>query len=245
MTVAIVVAYDGKGFHGCAASPGVRTVESVLTAALEKVLRHEIVLQIAGRTDRGVHASQQVMSFQTSAPRFDPWRLRGALNKLCRPDIAVSSVEVAADGFDARFSAVSRTYRYRVLAAEVPDPLRIDRVWYVERDIDIDAMNAAASHVIGLHDFRAFCRRRPDATGDEPLLRRVQTCSWSRSGDEHVLDVTANAYCHQLVRSLVGAMVAVGLAKFDPAHMLVLLESTDRTIMPAPPQGLTLVGVSY
>ena len=243
--MAIVVAYDGKGFHGCAASPGVRTVESVLTAALERVLRHKIELQIAGRTDRGVHASHQVMSFQTSAPTFDPRRLRGALNKLCRPDIAVSSVEVTADGFDARFSAVSRTYRYRVLAAEVPDPLRIDRVWYVERDVDIAAMNVAADHVVGLHDFRAFCRRQPDATGDEPLLRRVFSCLWFRSDDEHVMEVTANAYCHQLVRSLVGAMVASGLGKFEPSHMLVLLESTDRTIMPAPPQGLTLIGVSY
>lgn len=243
-TVAMTVAYHGAPFHGWAANPGVRTVEGDLTAALTKVLRHDVTVHVAGRTDKGVHARGQVVSFATDAPHFDARLLERSVNKLCREVIAVRDTrEVAAD-FHARFSATQRAYRYRISTGPV-DPLRADQVWFCRRPLELAQLNAAAAAVPGERDFRSMCRRPPGAAPDDPLVRRVDICEWSVVGDEYVLDIAANAFCHQMVRSLVGAMVTVAAQAGGSAAMGRLLASPERAVTPAPPHGLCLERVKF
>lgn len=243
--VALKIAYHGREFRGWADNPDVRTVEGVLRTALETVLRHVVTLHVAGRTDKGVHASGQVASLRTNAPHFDATLLQQSLNKLCRPDIAVTSVHVVDDDFHARFSARQRRYEYRLSDAEVADPLRADHVWFCRRSLDLELLRDAASAVPGERDFRSMCRRPPGTTAADPLIRRVDLCDWRAVGDELVLDIAANAFCHQMVRSLVGAMVDVAHRGAGAQDMAALLASSARSTTPAPPHGLNLVAVDY
>ncbi|MCP4963199.1 MAG: tRNA pseudouridine(38-40) synthase TruA [Actinomycetia bacterium] len=244
--VRLDLAYRGSAFHGFARNPGVPTVEGLLGRELERVLRHAVSVDVAGRTDKGVHASGQVVSFTTNAPHFDPGRLRSSLNKLCAPDLAVLTASVVHESFHARFSAVGRRYRYRVLMTPTPDPLRADQVWHVPEILDLTAMNMAALAVRGEVDFTAFCRP-PKRDPGVSLVRRVRTCEWTPHDDEVWLDIEANAFCHQMVRSLVGAFVAVGRGRESSDLILRMLATPNRAIAvsPAPPRGLTLVDVTY
>jgi tRNA pseudouridine38-40 synthase len=244
--VRLDLSYRGSTFAGFADNPEVATVERVLVQALEKVLRHPVSMHVAGRTDRGVHATGQVVNFETNARHFDPARLRGALNKLCAPDISVSLVtEVGAD-FHARFSAVGRTYRYRVLVADVPDPMRSDLVWLVPPQVSIDVLETCAPQLVGAHDFGGFCRRSK-AQPDASMIRRVFAASWTEVGDEVQFEISGNAFCHQMVRSIVGTCVTVARGKMDVAMIDRLLITRDRTLAAdiAPPQGLALEQVMY
>ncbi len=241
----MTLGYHGRTFYGWGDNPGLRTVEGTVRAALEKVLRHDIVVHVAGRTDRGVHAAAQVASFVTHAPHFDPVLLRSAINKLCKPEISIAEIVEVDANFHARFSAVSRSYRYRVQNAFVADPLRCDHVWHMPAELDVDAMNHAAAAIVGLHDFRAFCRVAPGKTRDEPMYRRVMAAQWSVDGDELVLNIVANAFCTQMVRSLTAAMVGIGRDVEGHKSMETLLGETTRSITPAPPHGLTLTSVEY
>ena len=240
----MTVAYHGAPFHGWAANPGVRTVEGDLAAAIAKVLRHDVTLHVAGRTDKGVHARGQVVSFSTDAPHFDARLLEQSVNKLCRDHIVVSDVREVDESFHARFSARQRSYRYR-LSTHRADPLRSDQVWFCRRSVTLEALNDAASAVPGERDFRSMCRRPPGATPDDPLMRRVDVCRWEAVGDELVLTIAANAFCHQMVRSLVGAMVSVAADGGGSQEMAALLASSERTVTPAPPHGLCLEHVAF
>lgn len=251
--VVAVVAYDGSGFHGFAAQrTGERTVGGELAAAIERVLGHPIELTCAGRTDAGVHAWGQVVSFDAAVDRFDAPKLQRSLNKLLGPAIVVRSIDLAADpSFSARFSAQARRYRYTVLNSEVPDPFLGATAWWIAAPLDLRLLRLACDPIIGEHDFTSFCRKPKDKAA-EPLTRRVLDARWDvieEGADRRVLRFTieANAFCHQMVRSLVGTITDVGLGKRTPGELLGILRATDRDAAGAvaPPHGLCLWEVTY
>ncbi len=247
--IRVDLAYDGAGFSGWAAQPGRRTVEGVLAEGLGRVLRMAGPprLTVAGRTDAGVHARGQVV--HVDVPR-GAWESAGsrALRRLARalpPDVRVRQVAVAPDGFDARFSALWRRYSYRVCDdAALADPLRRgDTLWH-PRSLDLAAMNVASGTLLGEHDFAAFCRRRDGAT----TVRALRRLDWERSADGVAAAcVIADAFCHNMVRSLVGALLAVGEGSRPPQWPAAILAaaSRDPAVRVAPPHGLCLEEVRY
>jgi tRNA pseudouridine38-40 synthase len=244
--VKLVVAYDGREFAGVAPNVGVRTVGGTLGAALERVLRHRVDLTVAGRTDAGVHARGQVVSFDARADGLDLPRVQRAVNRLCRPAIVISSAEVAPPEFDARFSARARRYRYLVLNRPTPDPFLAATAWHVETSLDLTTMRLACDPLIGEHDFTSFCRRPKGDQG--PLARRVIDARWSDVGDGLLrFDIEATAFCHQMVRSIVGTMVDVGRGRRRAGEVKGILAARDRSAAgePAPPHGLCLEEVVY
>jgi tRNA pseudouridine38-40 synthase len=248
--VRLVVAYDGTPFHGFAANAGVRTVIGDLSAAIETVVRQPVKLTGAGRTDAGVHAWGQVVSGDLPAAT-DLDDLARRLNKLCAPAIAVRSAEWATDEFDARFSARWREYRYDVWNAATPNPLLAGRAWFVPQPLTRWAMEAACDPLIGEHDFTSFCRRpKVDESEPEPsMVRRVLAARWVEVDEDGLLrfEIRANAFCHQMVRSIVGTLVDVGLHKASPGDMRGILLARDREAagQVAPPHGLVLYEVGY
>jgi tRNA pseudouridine38-40 synthase len=244
----LLVAYDGSGFRGFAVQPGTVTVAGTLAAALARTARlpEPPPLVCAGRTDAGVHARGQVV--HVDLPGDLELDLAQALNRQLAPAVVVRSAEPAPVGFDARHSATARRYRYLVHNAPVPDPLLAPMAWHVAGPLDLRAMAAAADALIGEHDFRAFCRRAPGTTSDQPILRRVLAAGWSPAGCTLLrFEITAGSFCHQMVRSLVGALVAVGQGRGNAATVVAQLRSGSRAgaARPAPAHGLCLESVSY
>jgi len=247
--VRMLVAYEGSGFHGFAAQPGQRTVAGVLAEAIERVTRHPADLTCAGRTDRGVHAWGQVVSLDLPSST-DLESLQRSLLKLCGPSIVVRELGVAPPDFDARFSATGRTYRYTVLNRSVPDPFLATTSWHVAAPLDLELLSLACDPFLGEHDFSAFCRRPKAGPGDAPasLVRRVRRAGWTDLGDGLLrFEVEANAFCHQMVRSIVGTVVAAGHAHIKAGDIRGILRSGDRAAAApiAPPEGLCLWHVSY
>jgi tRNA pseudouridine38-40 synthase len=247
--VRLLVAYDGSRFHGFAAQPGHRTVAGVLREAIEKVVRHPVELVGAGRTDRGVHAWGQVVSLDLSS-EVDLEALQRSLVKLCGPELIVRDASPAAPDFSARFSARSRTYRYTVLNRPVPDPFLTATSWHVPTPLDIELLALACDPFLGEHDFSAFCRRPKVEAGEAPpsLVRRVRRAGWTDLGDGVVrFEIEANAFCHQMVRSIVGTVVAAGHAGVRAGDIRGILRAGDRSAAApiAPPQGLCLWDVAY
>jgi tRNA pseudouridine38-40 synthase len=240
------IAYDGTALHGWARQPAQRTVQGDLEAALSTVLRRPVELTVAGRTDAGVHASGQVAHADVPpevwAQQRDRLvrRLRGVLP----PDIAVVGVEEAPADFDARFGALRRHYVYRLTDADSgPPPLRrADTVGWPRR-LDVEAMHLAAGLLLGEHDFAAYCRRREGAT----TVRTLLGLSVERDGDLVRVRASADAFCHSMVRSLVGALLAVGEGRRPPEWPAGLLARSERAseVPVAPAGGLTLVAVDY
>ena len=248
--VRLVLAYDGSAFHGFAAQPGVRTVAGVLTEAIERVLGHPIELTCAGRTDKGVHAWGQVVSFDAAAARFDGPALQRALTGLCGPEVAIREVTEAEPGFDARFDARSRTYRYTVLNRPVPDPFLRHTAWHVTEPLDLELLTLACDPFLGEHDFAAFCRRPKVPPGGEPasLVRDVHRAGWTDLGDGVLrFEIEASAFCHQMVRSITGTVVAAGHGRIRAGEILGILRRGDRAAAApiAPPHGLCLWHVAY
>jgi tRNA pseudouridine38-40 synthase len=277
----LTVAYDGTGFHGFAAQEGQHTVAGALAGALGRVARAPISLTCAGRTDAGVHALGQVVHFDLPAEvshRLDGDAVVKSCNSQLGPAIVVREAGIAADGFDARHSATARRYRYLVVNAPVADPLLAGLAWHVADPLDLRSMEAASDALLGEHDFRAFCRRVPGTTPDQPITRRVDQVRWARLsgpsgptgssgwqraergspaagfpvlapavGSLLAFEIEAGAFCHQMVRSLVGTLVDVGRGRKRPSDMLWIIRSGDRqqASQPAPPQGLTLMAVRY
>ncbi|HLM63005.1 MAG TPA: tRNA pseudouridine(38-40) synthase TruA [Acidimicrobiales bacterium] len=245
----MTVAYDGSGFHGFAPNPGVRTVGGTLRDAIERVLRTEIDLSCAGRTDAGVHAWGQVVSFDAPTDRVDLPALQRAVNRQCAPAIVVRDVATGPESFDARRSATHRTYRYTVLNRPVPDPFLAHLSWHLDEPLDLDLMRLGCDPLVGEHDFSAFCRRPKHRDGSEPsLVRRVHRAGWTDLG-EGVLrfEIEANAFCHQMIRSVVGTLVDVGLGRKRAGDLLGIVagRSRARASTLAPPQGLCLWHVGY
>lgn len=244
--IAMEVAYDGSGFRGFAAQPRQRTVAGVITAALERVAGMSVRLGCAGRTDAGVHATAQVVHFDLPGHLADPRRLARAVNRQVAPGVVVKAAAVVPPGFDARHSALSRRYRYTIWNASVPAPLLAHTSWWSAPHMDLAAMRAACDPLLGEHDFSAFCRRPPGQVG--PIPRRVTDVSWRGSpGGLVTFEIEANAFCHQMVRAVVGTLVRVGQGKLKAADMAAILASGSRTgaNQLAPPHGLCLIGVGY
>jgi tRNA pseudouridine38-40 synthase len=244
-TIRLAIAYDGTGFRGWAKQrdPSIRTIEGSIAAILERVLREPVKLSVAGRTDAGVHARGQVASFRTTSV-VAPERLRGAVNGVLAPEIVVLAADDAPDGFDARFSATAREYRYRIEEGESPDPFVARYVWSRHGRLALSPMRAAAAALVGEHDFTSFCRH---PGGNRSTVRRLTRLTVSRRGPAVEIRAIANAFLHQMVRSLVGTLVAVGEGKLDPASMAGILAARDRAAAGrlAPAKGLTLERVHY
>lgn len=247
--VRMVVAYDGTGFHGFALQSGQRTVAGVLSAAIAQVVRCPVELACAGRTDRGVHAWGQVVSVDLPAVT-DLDSLHRSLIKLCGPELVVRGIDLAAPDFDARFSARARTYRYTVLNRRVPDPFLTRTTWHVPTALTIDLLSLACDPFLGEHDFSAFCRRPKVPPDAKPvsLVRRVLSAGWTDLGDGVLrFEITATAFCHQMVRSIVGTIVSAGHGNVKAGEILGILQSGERARAAplAPPQGLCLWRVDY
>lgn len=247
--VRMLVAYDGTDFHGFAAQRGQRTVAGVLTEAITRVVRSPVELTCAGRTDRGVHAWGQVVSLDLPAGT-DLDALHRSLLKLCGPAISVREVSRAAADFHARFSARARTYRYTVHNGPVPDPFLVRTAWHVPMPLEMDLLALACDPFLGEHDFSAFCRRPKVDPGAEPasLVRRVLAAGWKELGEDVLrFEITATAFCHQMVRSVVGTVVSAGHGQVKAGEIRGILASGDRSNAApiAPPQGLCLWHVEY
>jgi tRNA pseudouridine38-40 synthase len=249
----IDLSYDGGAFHGWAAQPGLRTVEGELGGALATVLRlPAVTLVCAGRTDTGVHARGQVVHVDLDEAVLDAARgrdrgspteaLARRLNGLLPPDLRVRRVVAAPDGFDARFSPLWRRYAYRVCDG-VPDPLTRGHVLAWPRTLDVDAMSRASAALLGLQDFAAFCKAREGAT----TVRTLLELSWARADDLVTGSVRADAFCHHMVRSLVGCLLVVGEGRRPVSWPVEVLTAGVReaavTVVPA--HGLTLEQVCY
>jgi tRNA pseudouridine38-40 synthase len=252
----LVVAYDGAGFRGFAAQPGQPTVAGALAGALSTALRQPVELTCAGRTDAGVHAAGQVVHTDVVGP-VDCGGLVKAVNAMLGPAVVVRSAGPAPPGFDARRSARARRSRYLILEGEGPDPLLAPLAWHVRHRLDMRAMAAGADALLGEHDFRAFCRRPPGTTAGEPIRRRVldtswREVSWAPGGlgpGARLLrfDISAQSFCHQMVRSIVGTLADVGRGRRRAADITWMLTTGDRSqgVTLAPPHGLSLLSVDY
>lgn len=239
-TYRIDLGYDGSGFRGYARNEGVRTVQGVLEAALARVLRTEVVTSVAGRTDAGVHAERQVVSF--TADGVLPDLLEKSLRTMLGPEIAIHEIVAVDDEFDARYSATARRYRYLVDDGLVADPMQRNSVWHFPGPLDVAVMDRAAQYFVGEHDFASLCRAREGQT----TLRTVFSAGWTRRDRLH-FEVHAAAFCHQMVRSMVAICVDVGRGKVDADAVPEILGARDRNAArgAAPPHGLTLVAVEY
>jgi len=245
----LVVAYDGSGFRGFAAQPGAPTVAAALAQAIARATRaaEQPVLTCAGRTDAGVHARGQVVHVDLPG-EIDGLDLVRRVNRQLAPKVVVRSAEPAPPGFDARHSALARRYRYLVHNDAVPDPLLAPVAWHVAEPLDLRAMIAASDALYGEHDFRGFCRRPPGTPRDEPIRRKVTGARWGELGGSLLrFDIVATSFCHQMVRSVVGALVEVGRGRSNVAGFFAQVVSADRAgaAQPAPPHGLSLEEVVY
>jgi tRNA pseudouridine38-40 synthase len=238
-----LVEYDGTGYAGWAAQPGMRTVEGTLSEALRTVLRQPVKMSVAGRTDAGVHASGQVVSFEAET-ELEPSVVAYKTTAVLPEDLALRRCVAVDEGFDARKSARSRSYEYRIVNDRVRSPLKRRRAIYVARDLDLDLLQSCARLVRGTRDFRAFT---PARTYHVRFERVVTYSSWEQSGDLLVYRVTADSFLYGMVRTLVGTMLEVADGRRGLASFERLLSGAERgEAGPAvASKGLTLAGVGY
>lgn len=260
LRIRLELGYRGTAYYGWARQPDVISVQQTLEEALFRVTRYEgLHTVVAGRTDTGVHARRQVVHFDVPRALWEktPGRSNRTpqatvlykLNKILPTDIVLYSVTQAPPGFDARFSALDRTYKYRIAdRVQFRDPLRSESVLWHNFDLDIERMNAAAQPLLGLHDFAAFCKAREGAT----TIRELKELSWERptTGADSglaVATIVSDAFCHNMVRALVGAVIVVGDGQKPLSWPKKMLDSRSRVNSSAvlPACGLTLHGVQY
>ena len=238
-----VVEYDGTDFSGWQRQDGQRTVQGVIEDTIRQVIGESVFVRAAGRTDAGVHADGQVVTFDLLQPMPPHGLLRG-LNSILPSDVALLEAAEAAPDFDARFSARGKVYRYTVWNHMVRSPRRARTSWYVRQTLDLEAMRATAALLIGEHDFRAFRASDCDRKTTRRLVRRLDV---ERQGAVVTFDVEATAFLKNMVRILVGTLIDVGRGRLEPAIVSRMLETGDRTVggMTAPACGLTLLRVIY
>jgi tRNA pseudouridine38-40 synthase len=240
----ITIEYDGTPFVGWQIQAEGRSVQGRITEAIHRFSGESVVVRGAGRTDAGVHARGQVAHFDLERA-WEPFKVREALNYHLKPDpIVVLDANQVAPDFDARFSASSRRYLYRILARKAPPALDRNRVWWVPRPLDPARMAEAAAHVIGRHDFTTFRAASCQAASPVKTLDRLDV---RHAGEEIQIEAVARSFLHHQVRSLVGSLKHVGEGKWTPADMKAALEACDRTRCGAlaPSQGLYLMAVGY
>ncbi len=240
-TIRLLLEYDGADFAGWQIQAQSRTVQGELARALQIFLREPVCPTGSGRTDAATHALGQVAHFHTCTDH-PLWRIRQALNGLLPPDIAVLEVEEAAPDFHARYSAISKRYRYRI--STTPSALERKQVWEFYRRLDLEAMTEASRALLGAHSFGAFCKQDPVP---DNLYCRITYCSWHCRERERVFEIEANRFLRHMVRIIVGTLVEVGTGRRPPQDMAGLLQSGARVQAgpTAPAQGLCLLHVSY
>ncbi len=234
--------YDGSDFHGYAVQPGLRTIQGDLQAALVAVLG-PVRTHVAGRTDAGVHARHQVVNVEAERD-IKPGMLLRSLNRMLGPEIAFQSVAVADTGFHARYDATGRTYRYFMLNRRWSDPFRARTTWHYRYPLDLDLLNEVAAHLVGEHEFASLCRRRE---GKSTRRTVVDARWWSERDDAVVFEISANSFCHQMVRAIVALSADIGRGSGEPDDVRRILEREDRNAArgSAPAKGLFLWRVDY
>jgi tRNA pseudouridine38-40 synthase len=239
------IAYDGKDFSGWGMQPDRRTVQGDLEDAISTLLRVDrVIVQCAGRTDAGVHATAQVIHFDIAEKdAMEMKDLTYKINAILPEDISIQELEVTTADFDARFAALSRSYEYLIYQGQ-RNPLLRDRAHRSYLPLNVQAMNDASQSLIGLHDFSAFCKKREGAT----TIRTLMKFDWSELPDGLIkVELEADAFCYSMVRGLIGAVLAIGEGKFDKAWLENYLAGKEREahVFAAPALGLTLVDVKY
>ena len=240
----LILEYDGTPFSGWQRQAGTLSVQQVVEEAIGKMSGENVVIQAAGRTDSGVHALGQVVSFDLSKA-WDPFRIREALNFHTKPHpVAIIDAEAVPDDFEARFSAVGRRYEYRILNRRGRPALEDFRVWHCPMALDAEAMHAAAQLILGKHDFTTFRAAECQAKSPVKTLDRLDV---SREGEMIVVRAAARSFLHSQVRSMVGSLKLVGEGRWSPRDFRAALDAMDRSRCGplAPPEGLYLVQVDY
>ncbi|MFZ1537911.1 MAG: tRNA pseudouridine(38-40) synthase TruA [Chromatiaceae bacterium] len=243
MRIAMGIEYDGSAFHGWQLQDGARSVQGEVEAAVARVADQPIRVHCAGRTDRGVHALEQVIHFDTRAQRpARSWVLGTNVN--LPPDVAVAWARPVDPAFHARFSAIARHYRYRILCRRTRSPLDRDRAVWLHQELELERMRAAALRLVGEHDFSSF---RAQACQAKSPVRHIHYCDLSQEGELLELRIGANGFLHHMVRNIVGVLVAIGRGEAEVGWVDDLLAIHDRARggVTAPPQGLYFVRVDY
>jgi len=242
-TIKAIVAYDGTNYQGFQRQKNGVGVQQVLEKALTEVLKEPILIKAAGRTDAGVHALGQVISFTTSS-RIPPENYRRALEPHLPPDIAVREAFYAPDDFHARFDAVDKTYQYKLLYSPLPDPTQRNTTWEFREKVDVGRMNEAAELLLGKHDFTSF---KNQGSQDTSPVRTLTEAHWVQDGDLYTFTITGDGFLYRMVRNIVGCLVRVGTGTWSREDFARVLAAKNRKQagMAAPPQGLYLMHVSY
>jgi len=239
----LVIGYDGKDFHGFQRQKGLRTVQEELESTLTILLGHPVSVKSAGRTDAGVHAEGQVVSFWTNCP-IPTDRFPLALNSLLPSDIVVKRAREVGQNFHPRFDATSRVYRYLIDNRPTPSILLKRYAWHIPKPLDIASMRQAANYLVGVHDFASFHASGSDLGSTVREMKRITVVK--RDG---VIAITmeANAFLYHMARIIVGTLVEIGLGRRKPEDMEAILKARDRTVAgkTAPPHGLCLMQVKY
>lgn len=242
-TIKLVVAYDGSGYHGFQKQKNVVAVQNVIEEALAKVCGEVVQTAGSGRTDAGVHALAQTMTFATNG-RIPCSNMIRALGSLLPPDIVAVSAEEMEEGFHARFSAKWKRYQYRILINSYNNPLEVKYAWQMREQLDVKRMNEAAAMLLGTHDFSAF---RSSGSVDGPPVKTIYKAVWTENNGELLFDISGDGFLYHMVRNLVWSLVQVGLGKRTPADFEAELNSQRCAFesSPAPAQGLYLAQVYY
>lgn len=242
-TIKLVVSYDGSGYHGFQKQKNVVAVQNVVEEALAKVCGEAVTTAGSGRTDAGVHAWAQTMTFETNG-RIPCTNMIRALGSLLPADIVAISAEEMEEGFHARFSAKWKRYQYRILVNAYNNPLEVKYTWQMREKLDVDSMNEAASMLIGTHDFSAF---RSSGSVDGSPIKTIYEAVWKKQNGELLFDIAGDGFLYHMVRNLVWSLVQVGLGKRTPKDFAAELNSKRCAFesSPAPAQGLYLAEVYY
>ena len=241
--VKLVVAYDGSRYHGWQVQPNGITIESELNRHLSELLKEDIKVTGASRTDAGVHALGNVAVFNTKA-RMPAEKISYAMNTRLPADIRIQeSAEVPAD-FHPRFCRTVKTYEYRILNRRFPDPTKRLYSFFYYYPLDVEKMKRAAAYLVGQHDFRGFCTMKPEI---ENTVRTIYSLDIEKAGEMIILRVTGNGFLYNMVRIIVGTLVRVGGGSFEPEHIQTILKGRNRELAgeTAKPEGLTLVEIKY
>jgi len=243
MRIALKVEYDGSQFHGWQAQPNLRTVQSELEQAIAKVANHDIELSCAGRTDTGVHASHQIIHFETTKHRSLRAWVHGSNNYLPK-DVAVRHAYAVGEDFHARYCATARRYRYIIYNSPIRPALLLGHVAWQYRHLDHHLMHQSAQILLGEHDFTSF---RSIECQSKTAMREIKMIRVSRNGHFVIIDIMANAFLHHMVRNIAGVLISVGSGKRTETYVAEVLSAKDRRMgaETASPYGLYLVGVTY
>lgn len=242
-TIKIVVAYDGSGYHGFQKQKDILTVQGVVEEVLAKLCGEAVVTAGSGRTDAGVHALAQTLTFTTNG-RIPCANMVRAAASLLPPDIVLVSAEEVAEGFHARFSAKWKTYEYKLLVNEHDNPFMVRYAWQLREQLDVKAMNEAVQLLLGTHDFSAF---RSTGSVDSSPIKTIYAAQWQQCGEEIIFRISGDGFLYHMVRNLVWSLVQVGLGRRSSDDFAAELAAQRCEFLnePAPAQGLYLAQVGY